>query len=139
LHHASIDPTRHYVGDLPRGAGILNRLLHWSGSDLAFTERLSNAVRAGNPVAVDQTNVQPVQMASGHDGLDRGTERYDEPKVIQPNRQSEHEQDERRINGISTEPVGTGSYDRSGAPAAPARSTSRANFAEGKQKEQDDT
>jgi hypothetical protein len=70
------------------------------------------------------------------DETDRWNERYEESKVIQPNRQSEHEQDERQIDGITTEPVGTGSHDCSGALASPHGSASRAKFSEGKQEEQ---
>jgi len=65
-----------------------------------------------------------------------GNERQEQPKVIKPNRQPEQEQDERQIDGISTEPVGTSSDDRSSAFGSPDRSASCAKFSKGKHEEE---
>lgn len=63
-------------------------------------------------------------------------ESYEQPKVIHPNRQSERKQDERPINGIASEPVGTCAHDRSARFASPHRGASRPKFPVRKQKEQ---
>src|SRR6516225_2913261 len=67
---------------------------------------------------------------------DSWNERYQKPEVIQPNRQSEHDQGERQINGIAAEPVGAGSHDCCRPLGSSHRSASCAKFSEGKQEEQ---
>jgi hypothetical protein len=67
---------------------------------------------------------------------DSGNERDEQPNVVQPNGQSEHEQNERQVDGIAAKPVGTRSYDRRATLASSHRSAGRAKFSEGKQEEQ---
>jgi hypothetical protein len=65
-----------------------------------------------------------------------GSEGYEQPKIIQPNCQSEQQQDERQIDWIATEPVGTGSHDRGGGLGSPHRGASRAKFSEREQEQE---
>ena len=67
---------------------------------------------------------------------DSGNERDEQPNVVQPNGQSEHEQDEGQVDGIAAKSVGTRSHDRSTTLASSHRSARRAKFSEGKQEEQ---
>src|SRR5215472_4241485 len=71
-----------------------------------------------------------------HDEGGGGNEGEEQPKVIQPNRQSEQKQDERQVDGISSEPVRASSDDRSSAFGSPHRSASCAKFSAGKHEEQ---
>jgi hypothetical protein len=67
---------------------------------------------------------------------DSGNKRDEQPNVVRPNGQSEHEQDERQVDGIAAKSVGTRSHDRSATLASSHRSARRAKFSEGKQEEQ---
>ncbi len=61
---------------------------------------------------------------------DSWDERCKQSQVIQPNGQSDHEHDERQIDGIATKTVGTGSHDTSSAVGSPYGSASCAKFSE---------
>src|SRR5215469_5723913 len=56
-----------------------------------------------------------------HDA-DCGNEHCQQPKVIQPNGQSEYKQNESQIDGIATEPVRTGLHNRTGTRVSSYRS-----------------
>jgi hypothetical protein len=69
------------------------------------------------------------------DQADSRNERYQRPESVQPNGQSEYEKNESQIDGIATEPVGTGSHDHRGTLAPLDGSASSAKFPVGKQEE----